>query len=162
MNREPGERIIFCDHPCFRATPGRHVRTVLLAVAAGVVAGLAQTLSAGHAETTWVAPAVAAVLLLRFGRAVLRRHATLYTVTDRRLVLERGLLRRRTVESPLGLVMDVSCRQNLRERILRVGTVEFATAEGPMTFRHVEEPQRLARTVEQAGHARERVAGVSW
>jgi membrane protein YdbS with pleckstrin-like domain len=148
MDREPGERIIFRDHPCFRATPGRHARTVLLAVAAGVLAGLAETVSAGRAESAWVAPVVAAVLLARFGLAALRRHATVYTVTDRQVACERGLVRRRSTVSPLANVLGATCRQGVRERMLKTGTVWVRTTDGHLAFRHVGEPDALARRIE--------------
>jgi uncharacterized membrane protein YdbT with pleckstrin-like domain len=83
----------------------------------------------------------------------LRRTATTYTVTDRRLVIERGLVRRDVQEAPLWHVQNVFARQSIRQRMLGVGSVHFDTAAGAdfdFCFAGVQRPRELIRAVDRA------------
>jgi uncharacterized membrane protein YdbT with pleckstrin-like domain len=105
---------------------------------------------------------LAVVVVFLFGLAIgaLRRVATTYTVTDRRLVIERGILTRNVQQTRLGYVQNVASRQTLRQRLLRVGSVHFDTAAGAdydFSFYGVSQPRRLVRDVDRARGGRERV-----
>lgn len=131
---------------------GFHVRWLVLAVLAGAVAGLA-TMQAKHVQTRWVALAVLVVFGLSLLRGLVRRAATTYTVTDRRLVVERGLVRRDFQEAPLWRIQNVFAHQTIRQRLLRVGSVHFDTAAGAafdFCFSGVERPRELIREVDRA------------
>ena len=86
------------------------------------------------------------VFALALLRGLARRAATTYTVTNRRLVIERGLVRRDFQEAPLQRIQNVFAHQTIRQRLLRVGTVHFDTAAGAdfdFCFRGVERPREL-------------------
>ena len=133
-----------------------HLKGFLGAIAVGVLAGLAGALADKHVQVPWVALAVfvwmAAVILVGF----VRRVRTTYTITDRRLTIDLGILSRDVHETRLERVQNVNTSQSMIERLLRVGTIDFDTAgsaEYDFAFRGVSDPHRIARTVDRAIHA---------
>ena len=56
--------------------------------------------------------------------------ATVYTITNRRLHIKRGLIARRTQEARLERVQNVNKTSPPLSGVLRVGTVDFDTAGG--------------------------------
>ncbi len=132
---------------------GFHVRALLVAVLAGAVTGLATSTGPGHIEAGWVALAVLGVFALFAGVGLLRRSSTTYTVTDRRLIIEYGLLSRDVQEAGLERVQNVACRQSIRQRLLGTGSVHFDTAAGAgydFCFRGVARPREMVRMVDGA------------
>ena len=57
-----------------------------------------------------------------------RRMATVYTITNRRLNIKRGIIARDIQETRLERVQNVSYSQTAFERMLNVGDVDFDTA----------------------------------
>jgi uncharacterized membrane protein YdbT with pleckstrin-like domain len=152
MRAESHEEVLFAGHPCWRSMTGFYVKGLLLAVLAGAITGIA-TVQHTQIQVGWVALAVAGVFALACLRGLLRRAATTYTVTDRRLVIERGLVRRDYQEAPLHRIQNVFAHQTIRQRLLRVGTVHFDTAAGAefdFCFRGVERPRELMAAVDRA------------
>lgn len=164
MRVDPHERILFRGHPCWRSMAGFYVRWLALAIFAGVVAGVF-TVQAKHVQVRWVALAVFGAFGLALLRGLLRRAATTYTLTDRRLVVEHGLLGRDRQEAPLHRIQNVFAHQTLRQRLMGVGTVHFDTAAGAeydFCFWGVERPRELMAAVDHAlGDAR-RAAWDDW
>jgi uncharacterized membrane protein YdbT with pleckstrin-like domain len=96
---------------------------------------------------------VAFVVILATG--LVRRLRTTYTITNRRLTIDTGLLSRDLHETRLERVQNVNSRQSVLERMLRVGTVDFDTAAGAefdFAFRGVGNPRQIVRTVDRALH----------
>ena len=86
----------------------------------------------------------------------LRRIATTYSITDRRLTIETGLLSRDLHQTRLERIQNVNARQSMFERALGIGTVDFDTAgeaRFDFAFIGVGEPRRIVRTVDGALHA---------
>lgn len=132
-----------------------YLRGLLGAVVAGVIAGLITSVASGHVQTVWVGVAVAVVFVLVLVWGFIRRLATTYTITNRRLTIDIGLLSREMHETRLERVQNVNSRQHLLERLLGVGTVDFDTAGGAaydFRFRGVNEPRQIVRTVDRALH----------
>lgn len=162
MDPEPGERVLFRDHPSWRSMLAFYLKGLFVAVLAGAAAGLASaSASADHkVQTPWVAAVVLVVFAIGLARGTLRRVRTTYTITDRRLTIEQGLLSRALHETALDRVQNVACRQSLLERILGVGTVDFDTAAGAefdFRFTGVERPRQIARAADRALHERGRI-----
>jgi uncharacterized membrane protein YdbT with pleckstrin-like domain len=67
------------------------------------------------------------------------------TVTDQRVILEEGVLRRSSRVIPLDRVQDVSTTQTVLGRVLGYGSVEIdaASATGVERFAYVAGPERL-------------------
>jgi uncharacterized membrane protein YdbT with pleckstrin-like domain len=156
VDPEPGERVFFHGHPSWRAMPGFYLKGLLGAVGAGAATGLASAAVDHTVQALWVALAVLVVFAIGLIGAMLKRAQTTYTITDRRLTIERGLLSREVHETALDRVQNVAARQSVLERILGIGTVDFDTAGAESNFRFtgVEHPRRIVRTVDRALHYR--------
>lgn len=132
-----------------------YARGVIVAVLAGVAAGIATRLAGRAVEVGWVAVAVLVVFVVVLVWGLARRLATTYTITSRRLTIHVGLLAREMHETRLERVQNVRSRQRLLERLLGIGTVDFDTAAGAaydFSFRGVDDPAWIVRTVDSALH----------
>ena len=79
-------------------------------------------------------------------RAVWRWEATRVVVTTRKLVVVRGLLRRRAAAVPLTRLVAVEVEQSLAGRVLGYGTI----VAGDLEISHVPEAERVYGLVERA------------
>jgi len=153
VDPEPGEQVFFHGHPSWRSMLAFYVRGLLVAVAAGVIAGIVSRISDRSVSVPWVGVAVLVVFVVVLARGLIRRIATTYTITNRRLTIRSGLLSRELHECRIERVQNVNTRQRLLERILGIGTVDFDTAAGAaydFSFRGVEDPGGIVRTVNAA------------
>lgn len=153
MDPEPGEEVFFHGHPSWLSLLAFFIKGFLVAVGAGVIAGLVTAAAAGHVQVGWVIVAVlvsfAVLLLVGF----LIRLRTTYSITNVRLTIDQGLIARDVHETRLERVQNVNSSQSLLERILRIGTVDFDTAGGAeydFAFRGVANPHKVVRTVDRA------------
>jgi len=121
MDLHPGEQVVFEGHPSWRALLAFYIGGVAAAVAVGVVVALLASVAVGLLVG---AALVAAVL----GFGLFKRMATTYLVSTQRLYIRRGMLSKREQQTRIDRVQNVNTEQSLRERILRVGTVDFDTA----------------------------------
>ena len=80
----------------------------------------------------------------------LRWLGTVLEVTDRRVVVEHGLLRRTTRSVLLRRVVDVSVERSLGQRLVGSGTLVLAAVgeRGPVVVRDVPSVHEVARQVE--------------
>ena len=132
-----------------------HFKGVLAAVLAGAIAGLATASRSGRVQDGWVAAGVLVVFIVVILVGLVRRLATTYTITNRRLTIDVGLLSRDLHQTRLERVQNVNTRQSLLERLLRIGSVDFDTAGESgfdFTFAGVSDPHGIVRTVDRALH----------
>jgi len=73
------------------------------------------------------------VATLRLGWQTLDWNARTYTLTDRRIIVSSGILRRRHFQASLYRIQHIAVLQSVRERIFGLGTIAFATA-GSATY----------------------------
>jgi uncharacterized membrane protein YdbT with pleckstrin-like domain len=77
-----------------------------------------------------------------------RRWTTEIAVTDRRIILKRGLVRRHTVEMNMQKVESVDVDQTLAGRLFNYGTVTIrGTGSSFETLRMIDAPLKLRSTV---------------
>jgi uncharacterized membrane protein YdbT with pleckstrin-like domain len=102
----------------------------------------------------------AAVLVVGFALLVvgglLKRLATVYTITNQRLRIKRGIFSKRVQQTRIDRVQNVNTDQGVLERLLRVGTVDFDTAgtdDSEFAFQGVSSPGRVVEAVDRAQHA---------
>lgn len=151
VNLSPGEQMIFQGHPSWRAILGFYLKGILVAALAGLVARLIFDSGA----------TVFLVVLLVIGITVLagfvKRVATTYTITDRRLNIKRGIVSREIQETRLERVQNVNYRQSVYQRIMQIGDVDFDTAaiedSNDFTFAGVANPEEVVHRVAQATEA---------
>lgn len=157
MELGDGEQVFFHGHPSWRSMLAFHGRGLLAAIAAGVIAGLATASASGAVAAGWVTLAVIVVFALVLAGGSVRRRRRTYTITDRRLTIEIGLVARAVYETRLERIQNVTSNQTLLERLLDVGTVSFETAGGggfDFSFAGVSRPRSIVRTVDRALHER--------
>lgn len=147
LNLSPGEQIIFQGHPSWRAILGFYLKGILVAAILGV---LFKLFGAGSGT-------VFLVVLVVIGLTVLigfiKRVATTYTITDRRLNIKRGIVSREVQETRLERVQNVNYRQSVYQRLMQIGDVDFDTAAGDdynFVFVGVADPQEVVHSVDQA------------
>jgi uncharacterized membrane protein YdbT with pleckstrin-like domain len=146
LNLSPGERVIFQGHPSWRAILGFYLKGALVGAIAGVLAKLIE----GD-------DAVFLVVLVVLGLTVLigfvKRVATTYTITDRRLNIKRGIVSREVQETRLERVQNVNYRQSVYQRVMQIGDVDFDTAatdDYNFVFAGVANPEDVVHRVDQA------------
>jgi uncharacterized membrane protein YdbT with pleckstrin-like domain len=109
----------------------------------------------GDAGGAAVGAGVIFLLLLLVGW--IKRISTRYSITDRRLRIQRGIVSRNVEEARLERVQNVNVRQSVLERLLQVGTVDFDTAsnraDDTFQFRGIADPAEITRLVDQAHEA---------
>src|SRR3954465_4607214 len=147
VDLQSGERVIYQGHPSWRAILGFYLKGVLVAAAAAVLAGLLDE-STGLAAVTFVVIAAVVVVV-----GFVKRVATVYTITDRRLNIKIGIMARKAQETRLQRVQNVNFNQGVYERIMQIGDVEFTTAgadESNFVFAGVAQPEQVVQQVEHA------------
>ncbi len=155
MDPPAGESVFFHGHPSWRSILSFYVKGLLLMIGAGVIAGVVTRLAGKSVDVTWVVVAVLVVFIAVLIIGLVKRIATTYTITDKRLTIHTGLLSREMHETRLERVQNVNTSQSLLERMLRVGTVDFDTAaESSYDFKFsgVSDPRGIVRVVDQAIH----------
>jgi len=147
LNLSPGERVIFQGHPSWRAILGFYLKGILVAAIAGLIAKL---FGSGGATVFLVVLAVIGVTVLA---GFVKRVATVYTLTDRRLNIKRGIVSREVQETRLERVQNVNYRQSFYQRLVQIGDVDFDTAatdDYNFVFAGVADPAEVVHRVDQA------------
>ncbi len=147
LNLSPGEQVIFEGHPSWRAILGFYLKGVVIAAILGAVAKLV------GASSTTVFLIVLVVIALTVLVGFVRRVATTYTITDRRLNIKRGIVSREIQETRLERVQNVNYRQSVYQRLMQIGDVDFDTAASDdynFVFAGVANPGDVVHRVDQA------------
>jgi uncharacterized membrane protein YdbT with pleckstrin-like domain len=147
VDLQTGERVIYQGHPSWRAILGFYLKGAVVGAAAGVLAALIDS-SVGLGIVTFIVILAVTVLV-----GFIKRVATVYTITDRRLNIKIGIIARKVQETRLQRVQNVNYDQGVYERIMQIGDVEFTTAgtdESNFVFAGVAQPEQVVQQVEQA------------
>jgi uncharacterized membrane protein YdbT with pleckstrin-like domain len=151
VDLQAGEKVIYQGHPSWRAILGFYLKGILVAAVIAVIVILA-------GESTGFAVLVFAVVV---GLAILagfvKRVATVYTITDKRLNIKRGIIARKVQETRLQRVQNVNFTQGVYERVMQIGNVEFDTAgteESNFVFAGVGQPEHVVEQVDRATHGK--------
>jgi uncharacterized membrane protein YdbT with pleckstrin-like domain len=142
----PGEQVIFEGHPSWRGILAFYMKGILIAAIVGVIVSL----FASNSTVFLVVLAIVGVTILV---GFIKRVATTYTITDRRLNIKRGIVSREIQETRLERVQNVNYSQSVFQRLLQVGDVDFDTAAGDdynFVFAGVADPGDVVHTVDQA------------
>jgi uncharacterized membrane protein YdbT with pleckstrin-like domain len=147
LNLSPGETVIFQGHPSWRAILGFYLKGILIAALVGVAFKL---FDAGSDTVFLVVLAIVGLTVLI---GFVKRVATTYTITDRRLNIRRGIVSREVQETRLERVQNVNYKQSVYQRLMQIGDVDFDTAAGDdynFVFAGVADPQDVVHRVDQA------------
>jgi uncharacterized membrane protein YdbT with pleckstrin-like domain len=146
MDIHPGEQVIYQGHPSWRSTIAFYLKGLLIAIVGGVIAWLVDSVALG-----------AGVFVALFALAVLvgfiRRFFTVYTITNQRLRIQRGIIARHVQQTQIARVQNVNTTQGVIQRVLQVGTVDFDTAgtgDADFAFAGVNNPEKVVAAVDEA------------
>ena len=137
---------MFEGHPSWRGLLSFYLGGVAGAVVIAVVVGLLTSFFVGL-----VAGVVLVAAVLAFG--LFKRMSTTYLVSNQRLYIRRGMLSKREQQTRIDRVQNVNTEQSLRERMLRVGTVDFDTAgtdDSEFRFVGIASPAEVVNAVDRA------------
>ena len=146
MDLHPGETIVFEGHPSWRALLSFYIGGLAGALAIAVIVWLIS----GIALAVLVAAVLGAAVIV-FG--LVKRTATDYMVSNQRLYIRRGILSKKVQQTRIDRVQNVNTDQSFRERLLRVGTVDFDTAgtdDSEFRFVGINNPAEVANAVDRA------------
>jgi len=146
LNLSAGEQVIFEGHPSWRAILGFYLKGIVVAAILGVIAKLVS----GNGTAFLVILVVIAVTVLA---GFVKRVATTYTITNRRLNIKRGIVSREIQETRLERVQNVNYRQSVYQRLMQIGDVDFDTAatdDYDFVFYGVANPAEVVHSVDQA------------
>jgi uncharacterized membrane protein YdbT with pleckstrin-like domain len=147
MDFAQGETVIYEGRPSWRSIIGFYLMGIVIVAVAAAIG-----LFASGAGIAAAAGGVVLVIVLLVGW--LRRLATHYYITDRRLRIRRGILSKHVEEARVERLQDYSTRQSFLERMLGIGTLDFDTASAQQgdlfQFRGIADPTGVAALVDQA------------
>ncbi len=146
LNLSAGETVIFEGHPSWRAILGFYLKGLLVAIVLAVIAKLVD----GNTSAFIVVVVVFALTVLI---GFIKRVATTYTITTRRLNIKRGIISREIQETRLERVQNVNYRQSVYQRVMQIGDVDFDTAASDdynFVFVGVANPAEVVHRVDQA------------
>ncbi len=92
----------------------------------------------------------------------IKRVATSYTITNRRLHIKKGIVSRTIQETRLERVQNVNVTQGVIQRVFQIGDVDFDTAAGDdynFIFAGVSEPQDVVEKVDEATRSLQHASG---
>ncbi|HEX6667893.1 MAG TPA: PH domain-containing protein [Solirubrobacterales bacterium] len=147
LNLSPGEQVIFEGHPSWRAILGFYLKGIAIAAVIGVIAKL---FDAGSGTVFLIVLVIVALTVLI---GFVKRVATTYTITNRRLNIKRGIISREIQETRLERVQNVNYRQSVYQRLMQIGDVDFDTAatdDYNFVFAGVADPADVVHRVDQA------------
>jgi uncharacterized membrane protein YdbT with pleckstrin-like domain len=149
----PGEQVIFEGHPSWRSILGFYAKGILVTAAVALAVALVTSLIEDEADTglVWIVALVGVALTVLVG--FVKRIATDYVITDRRLHIKRGIISRTIQETRLVRVQNVNYNQSVLQRILQIGDVDFDTAAGDdynFVFSGVAQPEDVVHQVDRA------------
>ena len=155
----PGEHELYEGRPSWRALLGFYTSGVGLAIAVIVIVGLL--------VDEWGIAVIVAVALVALTLVVgyFRRISTKYLITNQRLRISRGIVRRSVQETRLDRVQNVNFNQSVLDRVLRVGSVDFDTAgtdDSEFRFEWVNGPDRVVAAVNEAIHESTQASGLGY
>ena len=149
----PGERILYEGHPSWRSILDFYFKGILATVVVALVAGFISSIGEGGASSGLVTVIALVGVALTVLVGFVKRVATSYTITDRRLHIKRGIVSRTIQETRLERVQNVNYNQSVIQRVLQIGDVDFDTAAGDdynFVFSGVAEPADVVHMVDEA------------
>ena len=146
MDLRADEQPLYEGRPSWRALMSFYVSGLIAAVVLGGILWLTASAEVGVAVGVGV---FALTLVIGY----VRRMFTKYLITNRRLRITRGIVRRNVQETRLDRVQNVNYAQGVIDRLFKVGTVDFDTAgtdDSEFRFEWVNRPDAVVRAVDEA------------
>jgi uncharacterized membrane protein YdbT with pleckstrin-like domain len=147
--------MVWQGRPSWRSTMSFYLKWLVIAIIPLVLGGLF-----GH--LLWGSTGAIVIVAIALIVGWLRRLATRYTITDRRIVINRGLLSRHEQRAHIDRVQNVQLTQSMFDRMFGVGTLDFDTAgtdDSDFRFIGIAHPEELRDRIDREYVARTREMG---
>jgi uncharacterized membrane protein YdbT with pleckstrin-like domain len=161
MDMHPDETVIYQGHPSWRSTFAFYAKGTLASLVVSVLVAVISLIGDGAID--WL-PAIL-VFAVGVGLTVLigfiRRMFTVYTITNQRLRIQRGIIARSVQQTRIERVQNVNTDQGIIDRVLQVGAVDFDTAgttDADFRFDGVDDPEEVVAAVDRAQREHTRLA----
>ena len=144
MDLMEGEALLWKGRPSWRAMMSWWLSVVVLAIVVLVIGILVD-------QTTWALLAAAIILVFGLAKGWLERVGTLYTITDRRIIIRKGILSRNERAAHIDRVQNVNLHQSFFDRLFGVGTLDFDTAgteDSDFKFLGIADPENLRTRID--------------
>ncbi|MFT4049260.1 MAG: PH domain-containing protein [Solirubrobacterales bacterium] len=146
MDLHPGEQIVFEGHPSWRGVLSFYIKNIVVDLVIAVILWFVWSQAgAVLVFAILVAGTIAVGFILRV--------ATVYTITNERLRIRRGILAKNVQQTNITRVQNVNTSQSPVERLLRVGRVDFDTAgtdDSSFSFEGIADPEKIVAAVDEA------------
>ncbi len=145
MDLMQGEALLWKGRPSWRAMMTFWLAVIVLAAVVVVVGVLLD-------QTTWALLIGAIILAGGLAKGWLERVATLYTITDRRIIIRKGILSRKERAAHIDRVQNVNLTQTFFDRLFQVGTLDFDTAgteDSDFKFMGINDPETLRTRIDE-------------
>ena len=149
----PGERVLFEGHPSWRAILDFYLKGFAITAIVCLLVALATGVIGDETNSGLVVLLAIAGVGITVLVGFIKRVATSYTITNRRLHIKRGIVSRTIQETRLERVQNVNFTQSVVQRVLQIGDVDFDTAAGDdynFVFSGVAEPADVVHSVDEA------------
>jgi uncharacterized membrane protein YdbT with pleckstrin-like domain len=146
VDLHPGEVVLFEGHPSWRAVLSFYIGGLAGAVVIAAIVALVTNLVLGI-----IVGVVLIALVIVAG--LIKRTATDYMVSNQRLYIRHGILSKHVQQTRVDRIQNVNTNQRFRDRLLRVGTVDFDTAgteDSDFRFVGIANPGSVAEAVDRA------------
>ena len=145
-----GEEIVWSGRPSWRSMLAFYIKWMLVAIAIGLAAQLLDSFTSINAHPWWFWLVTVVLILLTLVGGWLKRLDTHYIVTNQRINIRHGIFSRADHATSYERLQNVKTYQNLIQRLLGVGLVDFDTAAGDdfdFKFVGINDPAGLARQI---------------
>ena len=147
--------MLFEGHPSWRSIIDFYIKGLLITAVICFLVAIGTEVADDRNDSLVVILAVVGVgvtVLVGF----IKRVATSYTITNRRLHIKKGIVSRTIQETRLERVQNVNVTQGVIQRLFQIGDVDFDTAAGDdynFIFAGVANPDEVVEQVDRATHA---------
>jgi uncharacterized membrane protein YdbT with pleckstrin-like domain len=158
----PGERVLFEGHPSWRAILDFYLKGILATALVCLLVAVGTNLFGDETNSGLVVLLAVAGVGITILAGFIKRVATNYTITNRRLNIKRGIISRTIQETRLERVQNVNYTQSVIQRMLQIGNVDFDTAAGDdynFVFEGVADPDEVVEAVDHATRSLKDPAG---
>jgi len=149
----PGEQVIFEGHPSWRSILNFYLKGIVGTAVIALLVGLGTNLFGDEVDSGLVTVVAVVGVAVTVLAGFIKRIATDYVITDRRLHIKRGIISRDIQETRLQRVQNVNYSQGVIQRMLQIGDVDFDTAAGDdynFVFSGVAQPSEVVHQVDRA------------
>lgn len=144
---------MFEGHPSWRSIIDFYLRGLAITALAALLVAFATGVIGDETNRGLVFAIAIVGVAVTVLAGFLKRIATSYAITNRRLHIKRGIVSRTLQETRLERVQNVNVEQSVIQRLLQIGDVDFDTAAGDdynFIFAGVADPTEVVERADEA------------